>query len=714
MKRLFNFPLIKRFISIKSEKVSIRHRIIGVVMGSCIATLIICLFFSLLVIMVERALFIKNGRVIGERTTEVSSEAILQQSVTQSCDYISAQAELLNAYLVDIQNSLIIVGDFATEIYRNPQSFVPVNVPRFSEVPAGVFSEHYTLDVGVTMNSALRRELALLGNIKHNIKSMIAMHPEIETMYITTESGLSIDFDDQAHTKQMVEDSDSVMRERPWYLIAKEKGKAAITDLYEDTAGRGYCFTFCVPFYGKGGKFEGVIGADISMVELSSIISNLSGKDIEFAMLVSTEGILATSHHKDTTVFTELPFFFDEIFTKRNDAIWNEVPDFTAATPTTHEAYIIWDTLDLTDWKLVGFAPITSIIAPAKQISEYITQNTEQFLQKAILWVDIIQFVNIFIFIVLVVIFLSFARKTANRIVAPIVKLTTDAQKIGSRDLEFLPSSNTGDEIEVLTKKINSMISDIKQITDEKQRIGAELEVARHVQASMLPNIFPPFPHRPEFDIFGYMLPAKEVGGDFYDFFFIDDTRLAIVIADVSGKGVPASLFMVITKTLIKNIAQYTHSPCDIFETVNNMLCENNDEGMFVTAFMGIYDMEIETLTYVNAGHNPPIKKHKNGTLELLRNKTTLVLAAVKDTKYYQNDISLEQGDMLYLYTDGVIDAINKHDQMFTEKRLMQTIGKFHSDNPKEVADNLINEIDRFTEGVDQADDITLLVLRVN
>jgi len=714
MKKLTNFHLIKRFITIKSKKVSIRRRIIRVVMSSCIVTMLICLFFSLLVIVVERSLFVKNGRVIGERTTEVSSDVILKQSITQSCDYISAQAELLDSYLLDIQKNLIMVGDFATELYHNPQSFVPISVPHFSQVRKGVFSEHWYLDYGVTMTSRLQRELGLLGNVKYVIKSMMAQHKDIQTMYIVSASGINIDFDDQTHTKQKLIDAKYISREQSWYLLAKENGKATITDIYEDEADRGYCFSFCLPFYDREGNLAGVIGADISMDELSNIVQHIAGKDIEFAMLISSKGMLANSLQIKEEQIAEISIYNEVIMQKKKDAIQREVKDYTSEEAPMHEAFVIWDTLSLTDWKLVGFAPIAAIIAPAESISQYISEYTEQFLQKAILWVDIIQAVNIFFFIALVALFIFFARKTANRIVTPLTTLTTDALKIGKGEMESLPRMDTGDEIEDLTKTINYMISHIRLITEEKQRIGAELEVAKHVQASMLPSIFPPFPNRPEFDLFGYMLPAKEVGGDFYDFFFIDEHRLALVIADVSGKGVPASLFMVITKTLIKNTAQYAQSPKEIFETVNNMLCENNDAEMFVTAFIGVYNLKTETLTYVNAGHNPPIKRHKNGPIEQLHTKTSLVLAALKDTKYFLNDISLKQGDMLYLYTDGVTEAVNKHEQMFTEKRLIQTIGDYHPESPKDAIDNLINELDRFTDGVEQADDITMLVVRVN
>jgi len=228
----------------------------------------------------------------------------------------------------------------------------------------------------------------------------------------------------------------------------------------------------------------------------------------------------------------------------------------------------------------------------------------------------------------------------------------------------------------------------------------------------MLPCIFPAFPHRPEFDIYAYMLPAKEVGGDFYDFFLIDENKLAVVIADVSDKGVPAALFMVIAKTLIKNNAQYGKSPKEIFETVNDMLCENNDADMFVTAFMGIFDISTGRFAYVNAGHNPPLIKRMGAHYEWLPIKPGFVLAGMNRMKYQQDEIILNEGDALYLYTDGVTEARNRQGKLFTESKLLEVANNNRQCAPKEFIDNIKREIDSFADGAVQADDITMLVFR--
>ncbi|MDR1247403.1 MAG: SpoIIE family protein phosphatase [Clostridiales Family XIII bacterium] len=250
-------------------------------------------------------------------------------------------------------------------------------------------------------------------------------------------------------------------------------------------------------------------------------------------------------------------------------------------------------------------------------------------------------------------------------------------------------------------------------IAVEKERISAELDVATQIQSSMLPHIFPPFPHRKEVDIFGIMDPAREVGGDFYDFFLIDDKKLAVVIADVSGKGVPAALFMVIAKTLLSNYALMGKSPKDVFETINNTLCENNDAGLFVTCFMGYLDLATGEFVSVNAGHNPPLLK-RGGAYEYYKTKHGLVLAGMENTAYTESRIVLAPNDVLYLYTDGITEADNISKEFYGEGRLLETINKNKSMNIAELCAGIRQDVAIFAKGAGQADDITMLAIQFN
>jgi len=302
----------------------------------------------------------------------------------------------------------------------------------------------------------------------------------------------------------------------------------------------------------------------------------------------------------------------------------------------------------------------------------------------------------------------------------PIKRLTEDVSRLALGNLDTRIEINSNDELGMLAQAFNKMTSDLKKSIEEsareraeKERIGAELGVAAAIQASMLPNIFPPFPERTEFDLYASMIPAKEVGGDFYDFYLIDKDNLAVVIADVSGKGVPAALFMMITKTMIKD-GSPGNSLKDLFESVNKKLCEGNEADMFVTAFMGVYNIPSGRFVFVNAGHNPPLlKKHGSG-YEFLETEPGYVLAWMKNSQYKEKEISLEPGDVLYLYTDGVTEAMNRRKELFGEQRLFDALNANRDVPLKKLLPAIKREVDNFEDGTEQADDITMLALKIN
>lgn len=283
----------------------------------------------------------------------------------------------------------------------------------------------------------------------------------------------------------------------------------------------------------------------------------------------------------------------------------------------------------------------------------------------------------------------------------------------------FRVEVNTGDELEELAhsfqymvSELNEYIQNLSRVTAEKERIGAELDVARHIQASMLPCIFPAFPERHEFDIYASMTPAKEVGGDFYDFFLVDDDHLALVIADVSGKGVPAALFMVIAKTLLKNRAQMGAGPKEVLEVVNDQLCESNEAEMFVTVWLGIYEISTGKLRAANAGHEYPAIRRKDGSFELYKDRHGFVLAGMQGMKYREYELQLDEGDELFVYTDGVTEATDAAEQLYGTDRLLAALDSAGDCEPEELLMAVKADIDRFVAEAPQFDDITMLSLK--
>jgi sigma-B regulation protein RsbU (phosphoserine phosphatase) len=308
----------------------------------------------------------------------------------------------------------------------------------------------------------------------------------------------------------------------------------------------------------------------------------------------------------------------------------------------------------------------------------------------------------------------------SNLINKPIEQLIFAVSQLAAGDLDMQINISSHDELRLLADTFNKMTGELKKTIEEnaferaeKQRINTELGVAASIQTSMLPCIFPPFPERTEFDIYASMIPAREVGGDFYDFFFVDKDNLAVVIADVSGKGIPAALFMVIAKTLINNNSA-GNSPAAVFENVNKKLCENNEMGLFVTAIIGFYNIPTGRFVFVNAGHNPPLLKRYGESYEFVRTDPCIVLAFMEDIKYKEQELYLQPGDALYLYTDGVTEAMSGDKELFGEQRLLNALNENKDCCPQELLQAVKREVDNYADGTEQADDITMLALKIS
>ncbi|WP_197029543.1 PP2C family protein-serine/threonine phosphatase [Butyrivibrio sp. AE3004] len=272
------------------------------------------------------------------------------------------------------------------------------------------------------------------------------------------------------------------------------------------------------------------------------------------------------------------------------------------------------------------------------------------------------------------------------------------------------------DEIGVLATSFGSMITELEEhminlqkVTAEKERIDADLSIANKIQADMLPKIFPAFPDRTDIDIYATMDPAKEVGGDFYDFFLIDDTHLALVIADVSGKGVPAALFMVIAKTLIKNRLQTGEAPAEALAHVNNQLCEGNDAELFVTVWAAVIDLKTGDALEVNAGHEYPAIRRRGGSYELVKTKHSPAVATIEGLKFRQTEFHMNPGDSLYVYTDGVTEATDTQNELFGEQRVLDALNRNPDAAPRDLLPAMKKEIDDFVGEAPQFDDITML-----
>ncbi len=493
-----------------------------------------------------------------------------------------------------------------------------------------------------------------------------------------------------------------------WYQIPKELGRPSWTEPYYDEGGGNVIMsTYSAPFYRREGgerKFAGVVTADVSLGWLQKMVSEIRIAKTGYAFLISRNGTFVTHPHK-SLIMNETLFSTAEV---RGDRHLREVGrDMIRG----HSGFVPFTSLVSGQACWMGYAPVPStgwsvgVIFPKDELLADV-----QRLGRIDLALAFCGFLILFSVIVLI----------SGSITRPLRALADAAKALAKGNWEIeLPPARSKDEVGTLSasflymkEALKKYIRELTETTAAKERMEGELKVAHEIQMSLVPKVFPPFPKRPELDIYAVLEPAREVGGDLYDFFFIDENRLCFVIGDVSGKGVPAALFMAMTKTLIKTNAKMCTSPEEILEKVNVEISEGNDACMFVTVFCGILDTRTGEVCYSNGGHNPPFILRKGQAPEFLRGGHSPAVGVLEDAVFEKAGLKMEPGDALYLYTDGVTEACDDQDELFSEERLQEMLSGPVPGSLKGLVEKTLQEVRSFSGAMPQADDITLLVLR--
>lgn len=329
---------------------------------------------------------------------------------------------------------------------------------------------------------------------------------------------------------------------------------------------------------------------------------------------------------------------------------------------------------------------------------------------------DISVYITVFMeFVVFGMLFIVVYFLIKKLVVDNMAKINRSLAKITSGNLDTVVDVRTNEEFASLSDDINSTVLTLKRyIAEAAARIDKELEFAKTIQHSAIPTVFPPYPGHSEFDIYAAMDTAKEVGGDFYDFYFVGENKLGFLIADVSGKGIPAAMFMMTAKTIIKGYAESGKSVDEVFTIANEKLCESNEAGMFVTTWFGMLDLLTGKVEFVNAGHNPPLVRHKDSTFDYLKSKPSFVIAGMEGMKYRRNEIFLSPGDEIYLYTDGVTEATDSENRLYGEERLVRFLNTLHGLSGEEICHAVKDDVADFVGDAPQFDDITMLYLKYN
>lgn len=667
-------------------------------------------------------------QTLGNNISEESSQALIEQTKQRLSDISQEKAKYIGNIFDNQRNTVQATADFMTRLYEHADEYdsriapLPDKSNDGTLVPQLLFSEK----IAKHDDPKIQQEAGLIGNVADLLITVNQQNGMMSSNYVATTSGLMLmadkisaaKFDEQGNIAPYEADT------RPWYQGAMATDAPFYTDVTMDIHGGGAAIMCGVPFY-HGDVIMGVAGAGYYLTAIDESVVKTEVGETGFACIVNQRGEIIFSSKTEGELSPNTEERVD-LRKSKNKELSNLVTKMvrgengiSEATIDGKKVYLAYSYMDAIDWTFVTVIEEDEVLHPSKVLEDMISMDTittmkdaDQSIRSAMIRTLMASAVIIFLAVIVSI-------SVSGRISKPIAILTKEVQKIDGDNLEFACAVHTNDEIEVLAQSFRKMTNELKdyirnltRVTAEKERIGAELNVATQIQADMLPRIFPAFPDKNEFDIYATMDPAKEVGGDFYDFFIIDDDHLGFVIADVSGKGVPAALFMVIAKTLIRNHAQSGLPVEEVFNNVNDQLCEGNKAALFVTAWLAKLQISTGEVTYVNAGHNPPVLKKKNGAFQYISCEPGFILAGMEEMKYKSASMKLDEGDELFLYTDGVTEATDLQNQLYGEERLLQILNQRQDYGIAELLSNIEKDIDTFVGTADQFDDITMLIIR--
>lgn len=731
--------MIKLHFKSKIKKsISIRKRILTVLLSSCLLSIILTSLIAFKAIYDTRELTLSIGNEIIFQAAENSQEALIQRAKLALEQTAFDKANELDENLGKVKKDVIILSNMMTNIASNPEEYHSRNIfePSKNDIDKITAQLLFSSEVVDKSSPILRQEIGLTANIQDFLIQINTNSNVIISSYVASKNGFTIMVDRFAGRKFQNSDIQPDFynaTSRPWYIQAKKEDKTIFTDIVIDALGGGPCIICATPYYANG-QFAGVVGMGTFLDNINEIILNTKIGDNGFGFVINKQGQIIASPNTTGDLITGINNIKDlrqSTNTSLADAVQkiiNEKAGLTEANIDGKDYYLAYAPMKNTDWYFVTAMEVDTVIAPAKETHENIiniaTEYMDNLSEKTKMTV-----IGMIISISILLFFITYIGwSLADYLTKPIRQLSKGVQQIAMGNFNGKLNIHTGDEIESLAISFNAMttelqtyIKNLEQITAEKERIATELNVATNIQKNMLPCIFPPYPDRKDFDIYAVMYPAKEVGGDFYDFYLLDENHLVITIADVSDKGIPAAMFMVITKTILKNFAMSMTSPDDfsaVVQCANRQLCENNEEMMFVTVFMGMLDLKTGKFIYVNAGHTPPMIRHKHkddSTFEYLPVEKNCVLGINEEAQFKQQEVYLKQGDELFLYTDGVTEAINKEKKLYSIERLYSNLNKI---NQKSSCQDILRDvklsIDEFAQGMYQSDDITMLAIKLN
>ena len=664
-----------------------------------------------------------SNRNLSDTIGEESTTYLSDQSKSRLVELARNSAAIADEIFSNFEQGVVIVASVAEQIYGSPENYSANPVPLPDAKNDGVLAVQtlYSANTDPT-DPAIREELALIGNVQDVLMAVNASQENMASIYVATESGFMVQADYISAKK--FDEAGNLMpleaKERPWYQGAAAAGEPYFTPVTKDAHTPRLGIMCGVPVF-RDNELVAVAGAGMYLDQMEDLVQSVkigSGH----ACIINENGqvLFSTFDQGSLAAVADAP----DLRLSEDKDLARIARDATAGgagllrvSVDGIPSYVSYATMKTVGWSIALFLSVESVEAPTNQLKTSVGVVTNQTVQDANDHIRYAVYLLLGLLGLAVIIALVVSVRLSRQIVEPIRMLTEEVGEMKGNNLDFQWTLDTGDETQLLadsfrelTLRMKEYINEIESVTAENERINTELSLATKIQANMLPSVFPPFPDRKELDVFASMDAAKEVGGDFYDFFFIDDDHLCLEIADVSGKGIPAALFMMASKIILGNYAKLGNSPGRLLEAANDAICANNKDSMFVTVWVGILDLKTGLLTAANAGHEYPVLI-KNGRSELIKDKHGLVIGAMEGVHYREYTLQLAPGDKLFVYTDGVAEATDKNGVLFGTERMLAALDDGAKENPEGILKSVRQAVDSFVGDAEQFDDLTMLCL---
>ena len=710
-------------------KLNIHKKVLTLVLGTGLATFLVLGIFSYVAKSIFQRDMDKMSDELGEKSASYT-DAILTTELEQTFGELArAKAEYINREMTITREDARLLAEAMTDIMSHSEKYLPKTQPdpRTQPVRNGQTYMIFAPDIRDSVTPELMREISIAANISDLLEEMTRAYSNYNcTAFAGSEKGWyfcsrivlddggKVNFNENIpFSRERIYDFDP--RKRPWYKKAAASKKPVVSDLYMTLTGDGeksyQQIGASAPFYDAQGNFAGVVGLDYSNEDIYAWINDKSFAKNDFNFVLNEHNeILFSSSNLDK-----------KLFSKATQAVVKGESGVVHITFENKEYYVAFAPMADIDWAFCMVVSKDEILKSSYSTQNYFLKKIEKLQEKMNQEYSYANAIFIVIPLALLIILFLMSTKLSRRFVKPINELSDGVREIASGNLDKKIDIKTGDEIEhlaicynAMTDEIKTYMTNLEKETAEKERIATELDVATEIQNGMLPK---DFPVRADCELFATMTPAKEVGGDFYDFYFLDKTHLAITVADVSGKGISAALFMVVSKTILNNFAETFYKQnglAPVVAAANEQLCANNDAMMFVTVFIGVLDLETGEFTYVNAGHNPPVIYHAaENHCDFLDVKKNFVMGPMDGIPFAEQKISLAKGDLIFIYTDGVTEALNVADEEYLPDRLIKFMNETDCRaDLQTLLKNIRSDVAEHVGEAAQSDDITMFALR--